>query len=122
MGQPRGGSEGAGGDSNPATGGLKKLALRGRDHWASHHVTVMIGKPVRAGVVGGLEPKGGDYYAQAIDSKSGRGVATGGDIPFAETLSAMGKTLGAALGMPRELLDKQITGGKPVAAALTAPV
>ncbi len=27
---------------------LKKKGTRGRDHWASHHVTLMIGKPIRA--------------------------------------------------------------------------
>jgi uncharacterized protein DUF1501 len=97
---------------------LKKLALAGRDHWASHHTTVMIGKPIRAGVVGGLEPQAGDYYATPIDSASGKGVPGGGDIPFVETLAAMGKTLGAAVGLPADLLAQQITGGKVVAGAL----
>jgi hypothetical protein len=30
----------------------------------------------------------------------------------------MGKTLGAAVGVPRDLLDRQIAGGKVVTAAL----
>src|SRR5205085_10308136 len=74
---------------------LKKLGTAGRDHWASHHTTVMIGRAIRPGVIGGLEPQAGDYYASPIDSKTGKGVTGGGDIPFADTLAAMGKTLGA---------------------------
>jgi hypothetical protein len=97
---------------------LKKLGVQGRDHWASHHATVLIGKPIRPGVIGGLEPQAGDYYASPIDSKTGKGVTGGGDIPFADTLAAMGKTLGAAVGMPRDALNTEIAQGKVVEAAL----
>jgi hypothetical protein len=94
---------------------LKKNALIGRDHWGSHHATVMIGKPLKGGIVGGLEPKAMDYYATPIDSATGR---PGTDIPFAETLSAMGKTLGAAVGVKPEVMDRYISGGKVVRGAL----
>jgi len=94
---------------------LVKKGTTGRDHWGSHHATMMIGKNVKAGVVGGLEPKSGDYYATAIDSKTGM---SGGDIPFAETLSAMGKTVGAAVGLQAGVMDKYIAGGKVVQGAL----
>lgn len=94
---------------------LKKLGTAGRDHWASHHATVMIGKPIKAGVIGGLEPKLGDYYASAINSTTG---AKGGDIGFGDTLGAMGKTLGVAVGCDPKALDLQISQGKVVAAAL----
>ncbi|HEY0709459.1 MAG TPA: DUF1501 domain-containing protein, partial [Polyangia bacterium] len=97
---------------------LKKLGTAGRDHWASHHVTVMIGKYVKAGVIGGLEPKANDYYATGIDSGSGAAAPGGGDIVFGETLSAMGKTLGAVVGLPSGLLDQYISGGKIVRAAV----
>ena len=97
---------------------LKKNGIAGRDHWGSHHATVMIGNGLRAGVIGGLEPKANDYYAAPIDSASGAGMPGGGDIPFAETLAAMGKTLGASVGVPRDLLDRTILGGKAVPAAL----
>jgi hypothetical protein len=97
---------------------LKKLGLAGRDHWASHHATVMIGKGVRAGVVGGLMPQAGDYYATGIDSRSGKPAPGAGDVPFAETLAAMGKTLGAAVGVPAAVLDQQIGQGKIVTGAL----
>lgn len=97
---------------------LKKLQLRGRDHWGSHHTTVMMGKHVKGGMVGYLEPKANDYYATPIDSATGEGRSGGGDIPFNETLSAMGKTLGAAVGMPPEAMDRWILGGKVVKAAV----
>jgi hypothetical protein len=96
---------------------LKKKGTTGRDHWGSHHATVMIGKNLRGGVVGGLEPKSGDYVARAIDSKTGAGVAAG-DVPFEDTLGAMGKTLGAALGVSSAALDANVSQGKVVAAAL----
>jgi uncharacterized protein (DUF1501 family) len=94
---------------------LKKNGVAGRDHWGSHHATLMMGKNIKAGVIGGLEPKNNDYYATTIDSKTGR---SGGDIPFAETLSAMGKTLGAAVGIQAAAMDKYIAGGKVVQGAL----
>lgn len=98
---------------------LKKKGLAGRDHWGSHHATVVIGKGVRAGVVGGLEPQAGDYYATSIDAATGRGVpGDGGDVKFGQTLAAMGKTLGAAVGIAGEALDADITSGKVVAGAL----
>jgi hypothetical protein len=97
---------------------LKKNGVMGRDHWASHHATVMIGSGLKGGVIGGLEPKSGDYYATPIDSASGAGVPGGGDIGFNETLAAMGKTLGAAMGLPAATLERHIGGGKIVRAAL----
>jgi uncharacterized protein (DUF1501 family) len=96
---------------------LKKLGTAGRDHWASHHCAVLIGKGVRPGVVGGLEPKSGDYVALPIDSATGKGDA-GGDVPFQETLSALGKTAGAALGVPEDALAQNISLGKVVRGAL----
>jgi hypothetical protein len=97
---------------------LKKNGLEGRDHWGSHHATVMMGKQLRGGVIGGLEPKAMDYYATPIDSRSGMPQPGGGDIPFGETLAAMGKTLGTALGVDPAVLDRNISGGKSVAAAI----
>jgi hypothetical protein len=94
---------------------LKKNGINGRDHWGSHHATVLMGKQVKAGVYGGLEPKANDYYATAIDSKTG---AKGGDIPFAETLAAMAKTVGAACGVQPAALDRTISGGKVITGAL----
>jgi hypothetical protein len=97
---------------------LKKNGTDGRDHWGSHHATIMFGKGIRGGVVGGLEPKSSDYYATPIDSKTGEPRPGAGDIPFTETLSAMAKTLGAACGVVPGVLDRHISGGKVVTAAI----
>jgi hypothetical protein len=91
----------------------------GRAHHADHHVAVLLGKGVRGGVVGGLVRKGADFAAEAIDSATGR-AKPGGDVPFDEGLSAMAKTLGAALGLPPAALDDDVVGGKVVAAAVAA--
>jgi uncharacterized protein (DUF1501 family) len=97
---------------------LKKLGTAGRDHWGSHHTTVMIGKTIKPGVIGGLEPKAGDYYATPIQSTTGEAAPGGGDISFQETLGAMGKTLGVAVGADKATLDMQISQGKTVTGAL----
>jgi Protein of unknown function (DUF1501) len=91
----------------------------GRDHQGDHHVTVLIGKPFKGGVVGGLEPTNSDYRAMSIDSSSGAAVAAGaGDVPFSDTLAALGKTLAAGCGVDRAFVDQNIRRGKLVAGAL----
>ena len=48
------------------------------------------------------------------------GILHGGAfMAFADTLGAVGKTLGAAVGVNQSVLDSQITQGKVVTAALT---
>lgn len=89
----------------------------GRDHHGNHHCSVMIGSRFRSSMIGGLELKGIEYEGQAISSQSGQG-GVGGDIAFADTLGAMGKTLGAAVGVNQSVLDVEITQGKVVKAAL----
>lgn len=96
---------------------LAKKGTKGRDHLANHHATVMIGKGLKGSVVGGLMPKAGDYAAMPIVSATGVGDL-GGDIPFEETLGAVGKTLGTAIGVDPVALDENILVGKPVKAAL----
>jgi hypothetical protein len=96
-----------------------KGSTRGRNHMGNHHVALMIGKPFKGGVVGGVEAGGGDYRAMSIDAATGNGVAGGsGNVPFSETLSAMGKTLGVGCGVSSQILDDNIRGGKVVAGAL----
>lgn len=98
----------------------KVRAPTGRDHHGNHHCSVIIGARIRGSVVGGLEPEGIEYQAQAISSQSGQGGA-GGDIPFSDTLGACGKTVGAAVGVNTDVLNAQITQGKVVTAALNLP-
>jgi hypothetical protein len=89
----------------------------GRDHNQNHHCAVIVGKGIAGGVIGGVAPKDGDYGATAIASQTGASAASG-DIPFEETLGALGKTLGAAMGLDPTVLDAQIQTGKIVTAAL----
>ncbi len=97
---------------------LARKGRAGRDHNGRHHCAVLIGAGLQGGVVGGIEPTGRDYQAQAIESSSGRASASG-DIPHEQTFQSMAKTLGVALGVPRSRLDEAIDGGKVIETALT---
>ncbi len=104
--------------------GISKVTSRtGRDHWGNHNVTVMIGKNFKSCVVGGaVADSSGGYAASDIDSASGA-AKSGGDIPFAQTLVAAAKTLGAGLGIPDAVQTSDwiaSSGGKTVAAALNS--
>jgi hypothetical protein len=96
---------------------LAKKGTTGRDHLANHHATVMFGKGIKPGVVGGLVPQAGDFAALPIVAATGAGDPNG-DIAFNDTLGAMGKTLGMALGVDPAALDQNIMTGKPVVSAL----
>ncbi len=93
----------------------------GRNHNANHHCTVMIGAGFKASLIGGvkLQTNGNDFQATGVDSASGASN-DGGDIPYADTLGSVGKTLGAACGVAQIDLDTQITSGKVVKAALAS--
>jgi hypothetical protein len=100
---------------------LKSQGLVGRTHWANHHCTVMIGKNVKAGVIGGLIPQGNDYQASAFSSSSGAASASG-DVSFNDSFASMAKTVGRAIGVNQSVLDVGITAGKTVPAALQAGI
>lgn len=98
----------------------------GRSHNRNHHLTLMVGKNVKGGVIGGVTPVNNDYGALPINSMTGKGEA-GGDIAVLDSLPSVGKTLGAALGIPNEQVDKTIiyasTGapaGKLIRAAIAS--
>lgn len=90
----------------------------GRNHNQNHHVLMLAGARVRPSVIGGLVPLSGDFAASAIDSSTGLGSPSG-DVPPEASLESAGKTLGAALGLSAELLDRRIISGKIVSAALS---
>jgi hypothetical protein len=98
---------------------LKSKGTKGRDHNKSHHVTVLMGDGIKGGIVGGIEhnKSGSDYQAQAIDSVTGAGSSSG-DIPFEETLGAMGKTLGRAMGISAARMEQILPVGKVVQSVL----
>jgi hypothetical protein len=94
---------------------LKKNGVNGRDHWGSHHATVMMGKNIKAGVVGGLEPKNNDYYATTIDSKTG---AAAGTSPSPRPCRPWARPWARRSGCSRRSMDRYIAGGKVVQGAL----
>jgi len=96
---------------------LVRSKTGGRNHNQNHHVLMLAGARVRPSVIGGIVPLGGDFAASGIDSHTGLAAADG-DIPPQTSLESAGKTLGAALGFSRELLDRRIISGKVVEAAL----
>jgi hypothetical protein len=103
---------------------IQKVTDRtGRDHYGNHSVMVMIGKNIKAGVIGGVVAGSGTtppFQAGDIDSATGAQV-TGGDVPATQSQAAAVRTLGAALGIPDSVAAGDYTagaGGKVVTAAL----
>jgi Protein of unknown function (DUF1501) len=91
---------------------------RGRNHNPNHAVSVLIGPRVRAGVIGGVVRSGNDVSAQPLDAASGAASAAG-DVSVDASLASLGKTLGAALGLPDDLLAREILNGTVVRGALS---
>jgi hypothetical protein len=89
----------------------------GRQHNQNHQVSVVIGKPFRGGVIGGVGPVAGDYGALAIDSKTGAGSSSG-DIPALSTLATFAQTMLAGAGAPASAIPTQVTAGQVLSAAL----
>ena len=90
----------------------------GRGHSPVHSISVVIGKAIKAGIVGGLEPnKASGAQCTGIDSVTGA-ANSNGDIPAGSTLPSLAKTIGKAIGIPVSSLEDQITSGKIVQAAL----
>lgn len=98
---------------------LKEQGTTGRTHAQALSTAILIGKNVKGSLCGGVEPDGhNDYQSLAIDSKTGKGSATG-DIAIIDSLGAVGKTIGAAVGVPVSVLDDSITQGKVITGAVT---
>jgi hypothetical protein len=90
----------------------------GRDHNANHETAIAIGSGFQGGIVGGVvRGTNGDFGSTPIDSATGQS-AQGGDVPFLELFSAFGKTFAAGVGIKKEYIEANITGGKIVKAAL----
>jgi hypothetical protein len=89
----------------------------GRQHNQNHQVSVTIGKPFLGGVIGGVGPVMKDFGALAIDSKTGKGSASG-DVPASATLPSFGRTLLTAVGVDKATIDAEIIGGTTIGPAL----
>jgi hypothetical protein len=97
---------------------LAQGGLAGRSHWSNHHTAVIIGKPFKSMVVGGLVPYGDDCGASDIDPATGNAV-TGAAIGATASLASMAKTLGRGLGVPQSVLDTNIRDGAGVGGGQT---
>jgi hypothetical protein len=97
-------------------------SANGRQHNPNHQVSIVIGKPFKSGVIGGLNPTpiDGDYGCLSIDPKTGAGTtSTGsGTISPVNTLAAFGQTMLAGMGASSSSLAQNIPGGQVVTAAL----
>ncbi len=96
---------------------LGASSLNGRNHNLNHQASVVIGKPFRAGVVGGVAPVAGDFGAVAIDSATGAASASG-DISPNDSLASFGKTLLAAVGVDVNVREAMIPEGRVIAGGL----
>ena len=63
-------------------------------------------------MLGAFAPDGSSHSA------TGAGIPDGGDIKLEDTLGAVGKTIGAALGIGTATMDDEILSGKVVKAAI----
>jgi hypothetical protein len=79
----------------------------GRQHNPNHQVSLTIGKPFKAGIVGGVGPVGNDFGALPI-----------GGIAATDSLASFGKTVMAAVGIDQTVTDKAIISGKVVQGAI----
>ncbi len=96
----------------------------GRSHNRNHHLTMIVGRNVKGGVIGGVTPMNGDYGALNINSKTGAGEASG-DIALTDSLSSVGKTLGVALGIPQSVVDATVvhpSRGAPAGTLIQAAI
>jgi Protein of unknown function (DUF1501) len=94
----------------------------GRGHNGGHHCMYVFGSSIKPGVVGGLESfqrlSGGiEFKAKPINSATGLASATT-DIPYEQTLTSVGKTLAAAVGVDTARIEARIDGGKVISGAL----
>jgi hypothetical protein len=89
----------------------------GRQHNGNHQVSITIGKPFRAGVIGGVGPVKPDYGALGVDSKTGTGNASG-DIAAVDTLAAFGQTMLAAIGADPSVITSPNGTSKVLTSAL----
>jgi hypothetical protein len=90
----------------------------GRDHNGNHQVSITIGKPFRAGVIGGVMPVGKDYGCTSIDSRTGKGVPNGGDVAPTSTLASFAQTVLAGVGVAPDVVSSLVTAGQVITAGL----
>jgi hypothetical protein len=96
---------------------LGPASTDGRQHNPNHQVSIAIGKPFAGGVMGAVGPVGNDFGALPMDSKTGKGTASG-DIAATSTLASFGRTMLAAVGVDPAVVSGEILSGQVVAGAI----
>ncbi|HEX4513229.1 MAG TPA: hypothetical protein VH054_06825 [Polyangiaceae bacterium] len=99
----------------------------GRNHNQDHECSIMIGKPFKSAVIGGMWPSNtkllqgaADFGCMPIDSKTGLPNSSG-DVAPVETLSSWAKTIMTGVGVSDDQITASITdtNAKVIAGALT---
>ena len=87
----------------------------GRNHNQDHECSIMIGKPFKSAVIGGLWPSNkamqqgaADFGCMPIDSQSGLPKASG-DVAPVETLASWAKTVMTGVGVQSDQITASIT-------------
>jgi hypothetical protein len=96
---------------------LGPASKNGRQHNPNHQVSLTIGKPFQSAVIGGVQPVDKDYGAASFAAASGE-ISAGGDVPPSESLASFGKTVLRALGVEDQAIEREVTLGRVVSAAL----
>jgi hypothetical protein len=95
--------------------GMRYAGGNGRNHNGNHQVSVVIGKPFKGSVLGGVGPVGTDYGAVAFDSHTGA-MTPNGDITPGASLASFGKTMLTSAGCDDSVINADY--GKVITAAL----
>ena len=77
----------------------------GRDHLGNHHCTVIIGKSMRSSVIRRRRPSAATMPPPRSTRSGKPGVSA--DIRFEETLGAVERITGAAVGVSEEVLNER---------------
>jgi hypothetical protein len=96
--------------------------LGGRNHNPNHQVSLAIGAPFKAGIIGGvalMQPTTQDFGALPIVSATGAG-STSGNITPTDSLPSFGQTLLAAIGVEPSTITSLIPTGTVVTGALNS--
>ncbi|MEM9069980.1 MAG: hypothetical protein AAGE52_15815 [Myxococcota bacterium] len=84
---------------------LNRTGGGGRSHHGNDHVMVTFGPRVEPGLVGSL----------VADDRGRLEAGPIADIPMDESLASVGKTVAKACGVPDEVIDERIVGGRVIA-------
>jgi hypothetical protein len=103
---------------------LVRSTSGGRNHNGLHHTMCVFGSSIKPGVVGGIAPTTStgsiqEFRAASINSVTG-GTSGATDVPYEQSLAAVGKTLAKAVGVSDAKIELRISTGKIISGALVS--